>query len=169
MVNKSGQIFSLDLMFALFIFLIIFSAIIIAIFVTSDSYNQYSLYGNELDNMYLVNNVNQGLDILTQSTGYPSNWSYLPCSEIESIGLLNFSGDVSYQKIYNLTTLPVNCLSGLLKGGNSFNLTVTYINYTPLIINGKVITNVGSNIVSNSRYVDTASGLILRITLEEWT
>lgn len=174
MVNRSGQIFSLDLMFAITIFLVVLVAIVIAVFTISDSYNPYSLYGDEIDTVYLSNNVNQALNMLTQSSGNPSNWFSTQCGNIQSIGLLNSSGYVSYQKLYNLTTLPTGCLSNLIKGGNAFNLTVTYLNHTPLFIDGKEITVgfipiAGTNIVSNSRYMVTSSGLILRLNLEEWS
>ncbi len=173
-MDKAGQIFSLDLLLAMSIFIVILGVIIIAAYTMSGAYTPYSLPNSEANEIYLTNNVNEAINLLAQSYGNPTDWQMVSCSKILSLGLLNSStGLLSMQKLYNLTTLPVGCLSNLIRGGDYFNITAYYLNYTPLEINGRYI-SVGfpppksSSVVSVSRFLVENGGQIVRLTLSEW-
>ncbi len=151
-MNRKGQIFTIDLLIALFIFILLFSTVILFLYSTADISNHYSSYYSQVASDYINNIAVQGANSIVGSEGYPSNWYDLTCSQIKQIGIMQNPLEASPIKLYNLTTLPVACLSALLKGGNSFNVTFYYINGSVLKVNGVPVT-AGFPIDSSASYV----------------
>ena len=110
------------------------------------------------------------------SEGYPSNWYDFTCNQIKQLGVLHNTLEVSPIKLYNITTLPVQCISSLLKSGNSFNITFYYLNGSVLELNGKKIT-AGFPIDYSSSYVAAIQRFavvypgneIIRLSYTEWS
>jgi hypothetical protein len=174
-LNRRGQIFTIDLLIALFIFTLIFTSVVIFLYSVGDTSNPLSSYYSEVSSTYLSNIATQAANTLTGSPGYPSSWPSLSCPQISTLGVMYNSNEVSGQKLYNLTTLPVGCVSQLLRAGNSFNITAYYLNGSILRINGRLIT-AGFATPHNANYIDVVQRyevlypgtVIIRISLKEW-
>ena len=175
-MNKKGQIFTIDLLIALFIFLLLFTTVLLFLYSTADINNTYSTYYSQIASNYINNLAVQGANSLIGSVGYPQDWPSVPCSSIKQMGVMHNTLEASPSKLYNITVLPVSCLSALLKGGNSFNVTFYYLNSSMLKINSVPIT-VGfpidfsaSYIASIDRFVVLYPGNeIIRLSYTEWT
>ena len=178
-INRKGQILTFDLMIAIFIFLLIFSAVVIFIYSVADTSNPASVYSAESISNYLNNAATQAADTLVGSPGYPQNWYSSSCPSIQTLGVMKNYYEASPQKLYNLTTLPTNCISQLLRAGDTFNITATYLNYTTVkITEGAAKRNITAGFkipanatysVSISRYVTLSPGnVIVRMVFTEW-
>ncbi|EFD92517.1 MAG: Putative uncharacterized membrane protein [Candidatus Parvarchaeum acidophilus ARMAN-5_'5-way FS'] len=174
-MNRKGQIFTMDLLISLFIFLLLFSTVLLFIYSNADIDNTYSSYYSQLESTYLNNLAVQGANSLIGSEGTPVNWYATSCSNIKQIGLMQNYLEASPIKLYNLTTLPVSCLSSLLKAGASFNITFYYLNGSIVNINGKPITagfpidSASNYIASIGRFVVLYPGNeIVRLSYTEW-
>ncbi len=174
-MNRRGQIFTLDLLISLFIFLLLFTSVILFLYSVADVNNPYSSYYSQVTSSYLNNLANQNVNTLTESTGSPSNWIQYPCSQISSIGLLENPYSLSLPKLYNITQIPVACLSQFLRAGDSFNITAYYLNGSVVVLEGKKIT-AGFQIPQNQSYIASVSryvvmypgGNIVRVTFTGW-
>ncbi|MGC8516516.1 MAG: hypothetical protein ACP5MT_01300 [Candidatus Acidifodinimicrobium sp.] len=174
-MDKKGQVFSLDLMFALIIFLLIFASLLVFVYTVSDTYNSYSYLSITLSLEKLNSIGNIELNGLSNSFGSPVNWVGLPCSKITSFGLLGTYYTLSLNKTYALVTSYSSCFYNLSEVGTNFNLTLSYLNGTPLYINNSEIT-LGSKIPVNSKYVislerflDLSKGTIIEVNYKLWS
>ncbi|MCW1294094.1 MAG: hypothetical protein OH316_00365 [Candidatus Parvarchaeota archaeon] len=174
-MNRKGQVFSLDLMFAVLIFLLIFMSLLIFIYTVSDVYNPYSYLSItlSLEKLNLIGNI--GIDSLSNSFGTPPNWVGLPCSSIKSFGLLKTYYTLSLNKAYSLVSSYPSCFYNMSKVGADFNLSISHLNGTPLYINGSDIT-IGSKPPANSSYIVSlvrflalSSGAIVEVNYKIWT
>lgn len=175
-MNKRGQIFTIDLLVAMFVFFLLFTTVLLFLYSNADTNNAYSSYYSQLTSNYINNLAVQGANTLLGSEGYPADWYTVTCSQIKQVGVMQNYLEASPVKLYNLTTLPVSCLSALLKSGVSFNITFYYLNNSIVKINGVPITagfpiDTASNyIASISRYVVLYPGNeILRLSYAEWS
>ncbi len=175
-MDKKGQIFTIDLLIALFIFLLLFTTVLLFLYSNADINNSYSSYYSQITSNYINNLAVQGANSLLGSEGYPSNWYSFSCNQIKQLGVMYNNLEVSPIKLYNITTLPVSCLSSLLKGGDSFNITFYYLNGSILILNGKEVT-AGFPIDYSSSYVASIQRFtvlypgneIIRLSYTEWS
>ncbi len=178
-MGKRGQIFTFDLMVAIFVFLLIFTSMILFIYSVVDSSNPYSAYSIITLSNYVNNLATQGINTIVGSQGYPQNWTSAACASISRLGIMYNYYEASPQKLYNLTTLPLGCMSQLLRSGSSFNITASYLNYSTIKITEGLSTraiSVGfqppknpSYLVSLQRYVILYPGnSIIRITYKVW-
>ncbi|MCW1299585.1 MAG: hypothetical protein QXD02_04675, partial [Candidatus Parvarchaeum sp.] len=95
---------------------------------------------------------------------------------IKQLGVMYNNLEVSPIKLYNLSTLPVSCLSSLLKGGDSFNITFYYLNGSILNLGGREVT-AGFPIDYSSSYVASIQRFavlypgneIIRLSYTEWS
>ena len=175
-MDKKGQIFTIDLLVALFIFLLLFTTVLLFLYSNADIANTYSSYYSQIASNYINNLADQGANSLLGSEGYPSNWYTLGCSQIRQIGVMQNEIEASYTKIYNLTTIPVSCLSSLLKAGKSFNISFYYLNSSVVKVNGVAVTagfpidTAASYIASVERFVVLYPGnQIIRLSYTEWS
>ena len=175
-MDKKGQIFTIDLLISLFIFLLLFATVLLFLYSNADINNSYSSYYSQIASNYINNLAVQGANSLLGSEGYPSNWYSFSCSQIKQMGLMYNNLEVSPVKLYNLTILPVPCLSSLLKAGNSFNISFYYLNGSILKLNGKGITagfpiNYASSYVASiQRFTVLYPGdEIVRLSYTEWS
>ncbi len=175
-MDKKGQIFTIDLLISLFIFLLLFTTVLLFLYSNADMDNSYSSYYSQITSDYINNLAVQGANSLIGSEGSPSNWYAYTCSQIKQIGVMTSPLEVSPTKLYNLTTLPVSCLSSLLKAGDSFNITFYYINGSMLKFVGKAIT-AGFPVPPNANYVASIERFvvlypgdeIIRLSYTEWS
>jgi hypothetical protein len=175
-MNRKGQIFTIDLLIALFIFLLLFTTVLLFLYSNADINNSYSSYYSQITSDYINNLAVQGANSLLGSQGYPTNWPSLSCSQIKQLGLMHNSLEVSSNKLYALTTLPVSCISSMLKAGDSFNITFYYLNGSMLKVNGNPITAgfsidySSSYVASIQRFVVLSPGNeIIRLSYTEWS
>ncbi|MCL4399556.1 hypothetical protein M1293_03585 [Candidatus Parvarchaeota archaeon] len=174
-MNKKAQVFTIDLLVSIFLFLLLFTSVVTFLYSSADISNQASPFYTEISDIYLNNIASQAADSLVASKGYPANWTVEPCSSIYKLGLLQTSFEVSKQKLYNLTTMTDSCISSLLRSGSSFNISVTYLNGSEYKISGRWIT-AGYPPPSSLAYVSSIqrfmvlypSGIILKLNYEEW-
>ncbi len=174
-MNNRGQIFTLDLLISLFIFLLLFTSVVLFLYSVADVNNPYSSYYSQVTSTYLNNVANQNADILSESIGSPANWPQYACGQISSIGLLQNTYELSPLKMYNLTTMSTKCLSQLLRAGGSFNVTTYYLNGSTVKIGNRPIT-AGFSIPQNQSYIASVSryvvmypgSTIIKITFTEW-
>ncbi len=174
-MDRKGQVFSLDLTFALIIFLLIFASLLVFVYTVSDTYNSYSYLSITLSLEKLNAMGNIELNGLSNSFGSPANWVGLPCSNIASFGLLRTYYTLSLNKAYSLVNSYSSCFYNLSQFGTNFNLTLSYLNGTPLYINNSEIT-LGSKVPANSRYVislerflDLPKGTIIEVNYKVWS
>ncbi|MCW1299586.1 MAG: hypothetical protein QXD02_04680 [Candidatus Parvarchaeum sp.] len=73
-MDKKGQIFTIDLLIALFIFLLLFTTVLLFLYSNADINNSYSSYYSQITSNYINNLAVQGANSLLGSEGYPSNW-----------------------------------------------------------------------------------------------
>ena len=174
-MDKKGQVFTIDLLIAIFIFTLIFTSVVIFLFSIGAISSQYSSYYAQTISVSLNSIASSAINTLVGSQGTPINWSSAPCSSIKTVGIMYNYYEASPQKLYNLTTLPVACLSQLLRAGDSFNITTSYLNGTPLKVNGAVIT-AGFSIPQNPAYITSVQRFvvlypgkdIIRMSFSEW-
>ncbi len=174
-MDKKGQVFTIDLLMALFIFLLVLTSVIVFLYSVADVANPYSSYYSLEISDYLNGVVSSGADTLVGSPGIPVNWTSAQCTKIGTIGIMFNSYEASPQKLYNLTTLPTGCLSELLRASDSFNISTYYLNGTPLKVYGTPVTagfqppQSASYIVSVPRYVVMFPGnVIIKLIYKEW-
>ena len=175
-MNRKGQVFTIDLLIALFIFLLLFTTVLLFLYSNADINNSYSSYYSQITSDYINNLAVQGANSLLSSEGSPSGWYSFNCSQIKQLGLMHNIQEASPVKLYSLTTLSVSCLSSLLKAGNSFNITFYYLNGSMLEIGGKGIT-AGFPIAYGSRYIASIERFvvlypgneIIRLSFTEWS
>ena len=174
-MDKKGQVFSLDLIFAIIIFLLIFVSLLVFVYTVSDTYNPYSYLSITLSLEKLNSIGNIEINSLSNSFGTPSNWIGLSCSSITAFGLLKTYYTLSLDKAYSLVTSYPSCFYNSSQVGDSFNLTVSYLNGTPLYVNGSEIT-LGSKVPVNSRYVislnrflDLPKGTMFEVNYKVWS
>ncbi len=175
-MDKKGQIFTIDLLISLFIFLLLFTTVLLFLYSNADIDNSYSSYYSQITSNYINNIAVQGASALLGSEGYPSNWYDFSCSQIKQIGVMQNNLEVSPIKLYNLTALSSSCISSLLKAGDSFNITFYYLNGSILKLNGKGITT-GFSIDYSSSYVASIQRFavlypgneIIRLSYTEWS
>ncbi len=175
-MNRKGQIFTIDLLISLFIFLLLFTTVLLFLYSNADIDNSYSSYYSQLESNYINNIAVQGANSLVESEGYPVDWNTLTCSQIKQVGLMQTYLEASPSKLYNLTTLPVSCLSALLKAGANFNIAFYYLNNSMLRINGVPITagfpiDLSADYISSiERFVVLYPGNeIIRLSYREWS
>jgi hypothetical protein len=175
-MNRKGQIFTIDLLIALFVFLLLFTTVLLFLYSNADISNSYSSYYSQITSDYINNLAVQGANSIIGSQGYPSDWSSLACSQIKQLGVMHDNIMASPTKLYGLTALPLSCISSLLKAGNSFNITFYYLNNSILKINGKGITagfpiDPSANYVASiARFVVVYPGNeIVRLSYTEWS
>ncbi|MCL5009480.1 MAG: hypothetical protein M1433_00645 [Candidatus Parvarchaeota archaeon] len=177
-MDHKGQVFTIDLLIALFIFILVFTSIIVFLYEVASVSNPYSSYYVQFVSDTLNNIASSGINTLTGSQGYPTNWNSMPCSSIKTLGIMLNSYEVSVQKLYNLTTLSsssLDCLSQLLRAGNSFNISVFYLNGSTVKVNSVPIT-AGFPIPADTVYtasiqryeVLSPGSTIIRISYSEW-
>ncbi len=174
-ITKKGQVFTMDLLIALFIFTLVFTSAVVFLYTVGDTSNPFSSYYSEAASTYLGNIAVQAADTLVGSPGYPVNWPEVSCSQIGTLGLMENSNEISGQKLYNLSLMPVGCVSELLRAGNSFNITAYYLNGSVVRINGRAIT-AGFSVPFNTNYIDVVQryevlypgSAIIRLSLKEW-
>ncbi len=177
-LNKNGQVFTMDMLIALFIFMLIFTSVIVFIYEVASVSNPYSAYYVQFISSTLDSEASSAINVLTGSQGSPSYWPSLSCPAIKTLGVMVNPYEASAQKLYNLTTLSKNspgCLSELLRGGNSFNISAFYLNGTRVVINSVHIT-AGFPIPLNAIYIASIqryvvlspSNSIIRISYAEW-
>ena len=175
-MDKKGQIFTIDLLISLFIFLLLFTTVLLFLYSNADIDNSYSSYYSQITSNYINNIAVQGASSLIGSEGYPSNWYSISCNQIKQVGVMQNNLEVSPTKLYNLTTLPLSCLSSLLKTGDSFNITFYYLNGSILKLSGKAIT-AGFPIDYSSNYIASIQRFtvlypgneIIRLSYTEWS
>ena len=175
-MDKKGQIFTIDLLISLFIFLLLFTAVLLFLYSNADIDNSYSSYYSQITSNYINNLAVQGANSLLGSEGYPSNWYALSCNQIKQIGVMQNNLEASPTKLYNLTTLSTACLSSLLRAGDLFNITFYYLNGSILKLKGKGIT-AGFPIDYSYSYVASIQRFtvlypgneIIRLSYTEWS
>ncbi|MEM0143222.1 MAG: hypothetical protein QXL94_04645 [Candidatus Parvarchaeum sp.] len=175
-MDKKGQIFTIDLLISLFIFLLLFTTVLLFLYSNADINNSYSSYYSQITSNYVNNLAVQGADSLLGSGGYPPNWYGSSCSQIKQLGVMYNNIEASPNALYGLVTLPVSCVSALLKAGDSFNITFYYLNGSVLKLNGKSIT-AGFPIDYSSSYVASIEKFtvlypgneIVRLSYTEWS
>ncbi|MCW1291588.1 MAG: hypothetical protein QXL76_00465 [Candidatus Rehaiarchaeum fermentans] len=131
-----SQALSLDLVMSLSILFIVLAIFIYFI------YSPYFIFSsNSLGLLYFQNYINnlQSSEIANQlltSTGLPSNWYNLNCTQINQIGLLNYTNnEISYYKLKKLFSLPLSCVE-YKEGLNNFGIKLLYLNNSPFYLNG---------------------------------
>lgn len=175
-MNKRAQVLTIDLLVSLFIFILIFGSVVIFIFSTAYVSNPYSSYYAQFSLNSLNGIATAGANSLVGSQGLPVNWSSASCSSIKTLGVMYNSYEAAPQKLYNLTTVPVGCLSQLLRGSNTFNITVSYVvNNSIIKVNGAPISagfpipSEPTYLASIQRFVVLYPGTnIIRVTFAEW-
>jgi len=135
MNTKKGQLASMDLLFALFGF------ILVMIFVIS----MWALYMNRLntsiENRDLELSALQTVDTLLRSTGTPINWEINPNTS-EVLGLSSPDGSIDNEKLSAFLKLSYNSTATKLKikrfkfNFSIYNLNGTILNSTGLFTNG---------------------------------
>ncbi|MCL4376429.1 hypothetical protein M1558_02985 [Candidatus Parvarchaeota archaeon] len=175
-MDKKGQIFTIDLLISLFIFLLLFTTVLLFLYSNADIDNSYSSYYSQITSNYINNIAVQGASSLLGSEGYPSDWYDFSCNQIKQIGVMHNTLEASPTKLYSLTTLSTSCISSQLKAGNSFNITFYYLNGSMLKLSGKGIT-AGFPIDYSSSYVASIQRFtvlypgneIIRLSYTEWS
>jgi succinate dehydrogenase/fumarate reductase cytochrome b subunit len=175
-MDKKGQIFTIDLLISLFIFLLLFTTVLLFLYSNVDINNSYSSYYSQITSNYINNVAVQGANSLLGSEGYPPDWYNFSCNQIKLLGVMHNNLEVSPLKLYGLTALSTSCISSLLKAGNSFNITFYYLNGSILTLNGKAIT-IGFPVDYSSSYVASIQRFtvlypgnqIIRLSYTEWS
>ena len=153
-MNRRAQVLTVDLLMSLFLFILLFTSVVSFLYTIVNVGTSSSSYYSQVISSFLNNAASAGVDTLVGSQGSPLNWEYVTCSSIGTLGVMHNYYEASPQKLYNLTTLPVSCLSQLLRAQNTFNVSVSYINGTPLRINGVPIT-VGFQPPKNAGFISS--------------
>lgn len=174
-MNRKAQVLTIDLLISLFIFILILTSVIIFIFSIASVSNPYSSYYVQYVSNTLNGIATAGANTLAGSPGLPVDWVSQPCSSIETLGVMYNYYEASPQKLYNLTTLPSGCLSQLLRGGSSFNVSVSYLNGSRLLVNDIPI-SAGFPVPINATYLVSVQRFavlypgnsIIAITYKEW-
>jgi hypothetical protein len=176
-MGKKGQIFTIDLLISLSIFVLLFVSVVLFLYSVGDSANPYSTYSVQYDSNYVNNIATQAVDSLVGSTGYPSNWQTLTasCNSIYQIGLMYNAYELDPNKLSALTQLSDSCIASFLKSGGTFNVSVTFLNNTIFRISGTPIT-AGKPVAVNASYVSSIQryvvlypgSQILRVSFSEW-
>lgn len=174
-MNKSGQVFTIDLLVSLFIFILVLTSIIVFIYSVASVSNPYSSYYAQSISNALNTQAAAAANTLIGSQGQPTTWSSTKCSSIATLGVMYNSYSALPQKLYNLTTMPSGCVSQLLRAGTNFNISVFYLNGSRLKIRSASIT-AGYPIPSNPTYLTSIQrfvvlypgSLIVRISYSEW-
>ena len=132
---KKGQLASMDLLAALFGF------VLVMIFVISI----WALYMNRLntsiENRDLELSALQTVDTLLRSTGTPSNWEINPNTS-EVLGFSSLAGSIDTEKLSAFLKLSYNSTATKLKikrfkfNFSVYNLNGTILNSTGLFTNG---------------------------------
>ncbi len=186
-MNKKGQILTMDLLISLFIFILIFTSVIIFLYSIADVSNPYSSYYEQFISNSLNTVASSGVNTLIGSEGLPINWTSGSCGAIRTLGIMYDSYLVSPQKLYNLTTISFKepgCLSQLLRAGTDFNISIYYLNGTRVKINSsgvvgganEVAISAGYPIPSNPAYLSSIQrfavlypgNTIIRISYSRW-
>ena len=188
-MNKKGQILTIDLLISLFIFILIFTSVIIFLYSIASVSNPYSSYYVQSISDSLNSVSSSAANALVSSPGIPINWTSASCGSIKTLGIMYNSYLASPEKLYNLTTLSANspgCLSQLIRAGTDFNISVYYLNYTKVKINSSgVVGGTGASekfitagypIPSNPAYLSAIQrfvvlypgNTIVRISYSEW-
>lgn len=100
---KQAQIFSLDLMIAVLIVLVITGSLSVLLY-------QYQIYDEQQTQLSeLEMRSEPALNVLMLTQGNPEDWSTSSCSDIKTLGLMSEPGIISDQKLKNMTTLDYDC------------------------------------------------------------
>ncbi|MBN2127542.1 MAG: hypothetical protein JW703_04080 [Candidatus Diapherotrites archaeon] len=92
-INSKGQSFSLDLLAALIIFLIVLGFVV-------SNYSEALVSANNLnEKIVLQRKAFSAMELLTSTKGKPENWNELNFTDINSIGLLNSEKKASEEKL----------------------------------------------------------------------
>ena len=159
-MDKTGQVLTIDLLMSLFIFILILTSVIIFIDSVASVSNPYSSYYVQAVLDSLNTQASAAADTLIGSAGLPSNWTSTGCSRIITLGVMYNSFSALPQKLYNLTTMPVGCISQLIRGGANFNISVYYLNNSRLRVNSVPIT-AGYPIPSNPTYLTSIQRFVV--------
>ena len=154
LMNRRAQVLTVDLLMSMFIFILLFTSVVSFLYTIVNVGASSSSYYSQVISSFLNNAATAGADTLVGSRGSPADWTSVPCSSIGTLGIMYNYYEASPQKLYNLTTLPVSCLSQLLRAQNTFNVSVSYINGTPLKVNGVPIT-VGFQPPADAKFVSS--------------
>jgi hypothetical protein len=175
-MNKRAQILTIDLLISIFVFILVFTSVIVFLYSLSYSSNPYSSYYVQYVSNSLNSMASAGVNTLTGSPGVPVNWTSGPCSGIKTLGVMYNYYEASPQKLYNLTTVPSGCLSQLIRGGASFNISVSYVTNGSTVKVGGVPISAGFPVPSNPRYISSIQrfevlypgSTIVVFTFKEW-